>query len=444
MIWLSLALAAPGLVGVQGTLADGAGAPLVGIQPVTFRLYATTYGMDPLWDDTMTVSFADGAFAASLGAGRPLDLSLFSQHQGFSFTVQLASGIQSMPVSLASVPLAAYADAAGDAAKLGGHPAESYARFGTSWDWSTLSFTNLPAHVAAPYTPGSGLALDGMAFRSTVSWSTLPGVPSAFSDGTDDGAVYTAGTGLGLSGTNVFSNTMTWATLPGIPAGFQDGVDNGTVYTAGAGLSLSGANEFSSTLSWSTLPGVPSGFSDGVDDGTTYTAGAGVAINGTTISVGGAAATLPAGTTVNGAAIPTATTVDAQIGAALNDASKPLAASICARMKTASARTGNTLVSQLDADYTGAGVCGSGWHVCNIWESAIYEILGKCSLPSSWLVAGFSNVDMHRRALLSGQDSTQCVAGNLPISYDKWAGYRGRVHCTPLTGTNPVACCADL
>ncbi len=39
----------------------------------------------------------------------------------------------------------------------------------------------------------------------------------------------------------LFSNTAPWGGLSGVPAGFADGVDNDTVYSAGTGLGLSGS-----------------------------------------------------------------------------------------------------------------------------------------------------------------------------------------------------------
>lgn len=56
------------------------------------------------------------------------------------------------------------------------------------------------------------------------SWSSLSGVPAGFADGTDDGTVYTAGTGIDITD-SVISSTVT---------------DTNTTYTAGTGMSLDG------------------------------------------------------------------------------------------------------------------------------------------------------------------------------------------------------------
>ncbi|HNT56022.1 MAG TPA: hypothetical protein PKG95_15000, partial [Anaerolineaceae bacterium] len=58
------------------------------------------------------------------------------------------------------------------------------------------------------------------------------------------------------------------------------------VYTAGTGLALTG-NEFSVTgAPWDGLTDVPAGIADGIDNDTTYTAGVGLALNGTQINFG--------------------------------------------------------------------------------------------------------------------------------------------------------------
>jgi hypothetical protein len=48
-----------------------------------------------------------------------------------------------------------------------------------------------------------------------------------------------------ISSSKLAPGAIAWSSITGIPAGFVDGMDNGASYTAGAGLSLSGANEFS-------------------------------------------------------------------------------------------------------------------------------------------------------------------------------------------------------
>lgn len=117
----------------------------------------------------------------------------------------------------------------------------------------------------------------------------------------------------------------------------------------------------------------------------------------------------------------------------------------CDNITEASARTYTALNTQLDADPTGASVCGADAHVCNYQEVTTYALVGGCD-PGDihWIVGGFSNIEEHRRSILNGQDATQCMADNYPTWWSEWlATYDGRVHCMPGTSSYPVSCCLN-
>lgn len=177
---------------------------------------------------------------------------------------------------------------------------------------------------------GSGAALTASRSDHGHLWSSLSGIPAGFSDGIDDNTTYSAGLGLGLAGTvfnvafagNGAANTAarsdhshitSWTNLVNTPAGFADGVDNDTTYTAGNGLGLTGSvfsvtfagngaansvarSDHAHITSWTDLVNMPPGFADGTDNDTTYSAGAGLGLAGTLFSVNfggnGAAATV--------------------------------------------------------------------------------------------------------------------------------------------------------
>lgn len=79
----------------------------------------------------------------------------------------------------------------------------------------------------------------------------------------------------------IHASKSPWSGLTGVPAGFADGVDDNTVYSAGSGLLLTGGVFNVTGAPWSGLTGVPAGFADGLDDNTTYTAGDGLELVGT-------------------------------------------------------------------------------------------------------------------------------------------------------------------
>src|SRR5690349_6641285 len=89
LIYLSLTLAASGVwaavprtLSVQGVATDRTtGTPLNRTEPVTFVFYDTaTSSAFPLWRETQTLTFVDGAYRVVLGAdpANPLSDALFS------------------------------------------------------------------------------------------------------------------------------------------------------------------------------------------------------------------------------------------------------------------------------------------------------------------------------------------------------------------------------
>ena len=167
--------------------------------------------------------------------------------------------------------------------------------FGTAFSGSAryLEISVRPGASGDPYTtldPRQALtAAPHALYASTAPWSGLADVPAGFADGVDDGATYTAGSGLILTGTEFSVTGAPWAGLMGVPAGFADGTDDDTPYTAGSGLDLTGT-EFSVTgAPWAGLTGVPAGFADGTDNDTIYTAGDGLQLVGTQFSGSGSA-----------------------------------------------------------------------------------------------------------------------------------------------------------
>lgn len=205
-------------------------------------------------------------------------------------------------------------------------------------------------------------------------------------------------------------------------------ITNGALDLA-SGTTIGGSavatGDHTSSLDWSAISSRPAGLDDG-DDNTQLTESQveGFVTNG--------ALDLAAGTTLDGTDLATTDDLQAIAGSGL-----------CDKMKTVSARTGTTLYSQLDSEWQGSSVCGTGWHVCNFQEYTVYSIMGQCSLEPSWIVGGFSNSDMHRRSIWNGQDSTQCTSTNALATYGKWGPYHGRVHCEAKTGSKPVACCSN-
>jgi hypothetical protein len=117
-----------------------------------------------------------------------------------------------------------------------------------------------------------------------VHWTQLRGVPAAFADGTDDVAVYTAGTGLTLTGTQ-FAVDLAGTGIASAVA--RSDHDHDAWYYRRSDLDTGGTlNDPSNPVVWTRLKGVPAGFADGLDDANVYTAGSGLSLSNFQFSVG--------------------------------------------------------------------------------------------------------------------------------------------------------------
>ncbi|MBI5500286.1 MAG: hypothetical protein HY907_08590 [Deltaproteobacteria bacterium] len=263
---------APAYMPVQGVLADAGGTPVNGDVAIRFGLYTADLGGTEVWNETQTVTVDQGFFTAYLGDVTVLNLAVFRDNNGLWLGVRVGSDAEMSRFQVATTGYAAYAQYAGDAEMLGGTPAGDF-----------------------------------LTSTSGVGWGSLTGVPAGFADGTDDGASYSAGTGLTLTGSTFAADQTTiqgWA--------------QGVCYDTEAELTAALDDNYSPLAHshpWSSLTGVPAGFADGTDDvGPTYTAGAGLSLAGTTLSVSGVTSAMITDGTIASADIADGTITAADIG----------------------------------------------------------------------------------------------------------------------------------
>jgi hypothetical protein len=115
----------PTLVPYSGVALASNGKPLAGQATMTFQLFTTEQGGEPLWTESQVVDIdAAGHYQVQLGATLPsgLPLNTFASGEGRWLEIQIAGQPQQPRVLIMSVP---YAMKAADAATLGGLPASA-------------------------------------------------------------------------------------------------------------------------------------------------------------------------------------------------------------------------------------------------------------------------------------------------------------------------------
>jgi hypothetical protein len=263
------ALAIPETINYQGLLEED-GVPVNGSKSVAFRIYDSAEEGSLLWQETQTVTFANGVFSVLLGNTQPIPSSVFDGGQRW-ISVSVEGGAELLPrgeiVSVgyayrsASSDVAAYAESA-DEAETAQYAVESNnANLLDGLDSSQLAGA-AHTHDTRYYRQSQLNTSDGNPPNqgsNIVHWDILKGVPEGFADGVDDtGAPGTTDHGqlTGLldndhpqyalkdsltisdaSPPNLGRNIAHWDVLTGVPAGFADGTDN---ITTNASLITSG------------------------------------------------------------------------------------------------------------------------------------------------------------------------------------------------------------
>lgn len=204
---LSLAVAAP-LLPVQGTLSDAMGAPLNGSSLVVFRIHTAETSGTLVHQETLAVSFADGAFSAALGSVTPLNTAQIGDG-GLWLSVEPSGSPASARVPVGWAARAIYAERAGDAATVGGKSLTDLV------EWTEIG------DLGAQYLARSGGSLTG----------ALSGTSASFT-----GALSSNGASLGaVSGSSgSFSGHVT-ASSAAFTSSAKVGADNATCDASKAG-----------------------------------------------------------------------------------------------------------------------------------------------------------------------------------------------------------------
>ena len=76
----SVLAAVPRTISYQGYLKDSAGKPITAATSLTFRLYSTTSGVNPVWSESRSVTPVNGVYAVGLGETSPLPIPFNRQY----------------------------------------------------------------------------------------------------------------------------------------------------------------------------------------------------------------------------------------------------------------------------------------------------------------------------------------------------------------------------
>ena len=295
---VSLAVAAasaqvPGRLGYQGRLLNADGTPAAGVLDVTFSLYDSPSGGNPLWLEVQHVALTDGFYSVSLGDVKAFDSSVFDGSERY-LEVSLGGTPLTPRQRTGSVPYALAANAAGTAAALNGTPLST----ATPTDGQVLKFDAMSgkwAPGADAVNPGTVTSVAASAPLSVANATTTPtltlGVVGATNGGTglaaSSGTAFLRGDGSGAWTTGAIAT----ADLPAL-SGDVTGAGNANTIASlqGKPLTTTGANggdvlAFSTSSGWAPQPG-----------GVKVVTGGGVT-GGATIPLGG---TLTLGTKAGG------------------------------------------------------------------------------------------------------------------------------------------------
>ena len=151
----------PPLIQFSGVATDEGGNPLSGVVNITFTLYSTQQGGEPLWSETQNNIQLDptGHYSVELGLTKPsgMPTALFTTTEARWLGVQIDTQAQQPRILLLSVP---YALKAGDAATIGGLPPSAFVLAtppsGYSPEYTTGSATTPSAPPPSSAITGTG------------------------------------------------------------------------------------------------------------------------------------------------------------------------------------------------------------------------------------------------------------------------------------------------
>jgi hypothetical protein len=248
LLCLGVAFAVPQQLTQQGRLLDSTGSPIEGEHVLTFHVYDNAVSGNFLWGESLTITFNNGYYSATLGsdAGNPLYQDLWEENSIYlSIQVDSDSPLQPRRRILAN-PYALKSDVA------------------TNVEGGTVNATEISINGSV-VLDSSGSFIG----QSSPEWSSIQNIPSGFSDGVDNDSdsladiscpsddmilSYTGGTWT-CGYDDVLDSADIIATVEDEILNLQDGSQM-------AGVDIATTDD----LTWESINDRPNGLDDGDDD----------------------------------------------------------------------------------------------------------------------------------------------------------------------------------
>ncbi len=229
MLWSLSAFSQNNLtIPIQGALTNDQGERLDGMFEMTFKLYATSDAVDPLFTETLNVDVNEGFFSIFLGEISTLDPAVFSENDNMYLEVGVEGQTMPHKMKLGMIPYAIFAHKAAEAQTLLGLTPDDLRLATDKVDWSDLE--NLPADLQDGDDDTVGdltCSTDDFVGFDGSAWVCKKPTDTQLTEAEVDDMVSDNGYALSSNLATV-ATSGSFADLNNIPTGLSDG-DNDTL-----------------------------------------------------------------------------------------------------------------------------------------------------------------------------------------------------------------------
>ncbi len=250
----------PPLIQFSNVATDEGGNTLSGVVSITFTLYNSQLGGEPLWTETQNNVQLDptGHYSVELGITKPggVPTTLFTTGEARWLGIQIAEQAPQARVLLLSVP---YALKAGDAATIGGLPPSAFVLAGPQSVTATAYTTDSATGQSVESATSSDVTTSGGTVNYLPLWDAASDITSSvvFQSGTGSTAKIGVGTNTPASTLDIKGGSTVRGTLS-LPANgtatASRGADSQPMIFAASAFSSSTSTAVNQTFRWQAEP----------------------------------------------------------------------------------------------------------------------------------------------------------------------------------------------